>query len=72
MTGIERAVAALETQQALADLCGVQQPAVSRWVKRGFVPETHRMAVAEATGVPMEELMPPAVAAYLARRRRAA
>jgi DNA-binding transcriptional regulator YdaS (Cro superfamily) len=56
MTGIERAIQALGGQAALAAACGVTQPAVSRWVRQGYVPRRRWTLVAYATGVGVEDL----------------
>lgn len=59
MTGIERAVAQAGSQEALAQGVGVQQPAVSKWVARGWVSYRKVGAVAEFTGVGARSLLNP-------------
>lgn len=61
MTGIERAIAAAGTQEALASICGVSQPAVSKWVKWGHAPQSQVLTINRATGVPIPELVSPAL-----------
>lgn len=61
MSGIEQAVAAAGSAKALALLCGVQEPAVSKWRAKGWVPTTHMAAITRATGVPSRDLMDPEV-----------
>lgn len=56
MTGIERAIQALGGQEALAAACGVTQPAVSRWVSRGWAPSKRWRVIAGATGVGVQDL----------------
>lgn len=51
MTGIERAVEIAGSQEALAKACGVQQPAVSKWVKQGYAPFEHHETIWGVTGV---------------------
>lgn len=59
MTGVERAIEALGGQQALADACGVTQPAVSRWKAQGWVPAKHWHAIEVATGMRAREIAHP-------------
>lgn len=56
MTGIDRAVSKLGSQAALAQACSVTQPAVSRWVTRGWAPSRHWRRIATATGVGVDRL----------------
>lgn len=61
MTNIEKAIAQAGGQTALARRLGITQAAVSRWVKRGYVPMRRVEAVSRLTGVAPRELMHPAV-----------
>lgn len=65
MTGIEQAVAAAGSQEALATAVGVGQPTVSKWVRRGCVPWDRINAVVAATGVSPRDLADPAIKALL-------
>lgn len=60
-TGIARAVATAGGQEALADMLGCTQQAVSTWVVRGFAPPKRARAIAEITGLPARELCDPAL-----------
>lgn len=61
MTGIERAIRAAGTQEALAAICGVTQPAVSKWVKWGHAPQSQVLLISRRTGVPVRELVSPSL-----------
>lgn len=61
MTGIEKVIALVGGQKALADLCGVKEPAVSKWVKRRHAPQSRAIFISNRTGVPVHELVSPAL-----------
>jgi len=58
-TGIADAIVSAGGQGALARKVGVSQQAVSRWVKRGWVPVTHIVKVEEMFGVSRARLINP-------------
>lgn len=66
MTGLGEAILAAGGQGALARKLGVSQPAVSRWVKCGWVPLTHVIRVEELFGVPRAKLINPKHLALIA------
>lgn len=57
---IEKAVSIAGSQQKLADLCGVTQPTVWRWVHGGGMDARYVMAIARATNgrVKPQEIRP--------------
>ena len=59
MSGIEKAVSIIGTQKQLAQLIGVKQQSVGRWVELGYVPYKRVQAVSAATRVPAKELLNP-------------
>lgn len=56
-TPLERAILAVGSGKALAELTGVTPMAVSYWKVRG-VPARHALKIEEVTGVPRHELRP--------------
>lgn len=72
MTGIERAVEIAGSQTALAEALGVQQAAVSKWVRRGFPSQPQRLAINRRYGIPIIELLPAALRRVLLEEGRAA
>lgn len=60
-TGIVDAVAHAGGQQKLAAELGVSQQNVSKWVQRGFVPVQWVVPVEQATGIPRDRLIDPAL-----------
>ncbi len=59
VTGLGEVILAAGGQGALARRIGVSQPAVSRWVKCGWVPLSHVIKVEELFGVPRARLINP-------------
>lgn len=59
VTGLGEAILAAGGQGALARKIGVSQPAVSRWVKCGWVPLPHVIRVEELFGIPRAKLINP-------------
>lgn len=57
MDAFDRVCAALGSQNALADLCGVSPQAVSKWKESG-IPARHCRRIEARTGVPAAELCP--------------
>ena len=55
---IERAVAAVGSQAALARALKITPSAISQWVRDGRVPLTRVREVARISGVPAAELAP--------------
>nr|WP_317893806.1 YdaS family helix-turn-helix protein [uncultured Sphingomonas sp.] len=56
---LQVAVQRASSQSALARLCGVSQPAVSKWVRQGkHLPAEHVLTVERATGVSRHLLRP--------------
>lgn len=55
---IQRAVAAVGSQAALARAIGISPPAVSQWIKDGRIPPSRVREVARISGVPAAELAP--------------
>lgn len=64
-TGIEAAVRAAGSQEALAELLGVTQQAVSSWVKRGWPPDERIVEISALTGIAPELLVKPTIAEAL-------
>lgn len=60
-SGIVDAIAAAGNQSALAEIIGCVQQNVSAWRVQGWVPVEHVIAVEQATGVPRERLIKPAL-----------
>lgn len=57
--GLEKAIAKLGSQSALARAIGVSQPSVWKWVRDGKpIPAERVPAVSNATGIPLHELRP--------------
>lgn len=65
--GIQAAVDVLQSQQALANLLGVTQQAVGKWLARGYAPAHRVVEIEQGTGVPREELINPRLADLLRR-----
>lgn len=59
ISGLGEAILAAGGQGALARKIGVSQPAVSRWVRCGWVPLAHVVKVEELFGVPRARLINP-------------
>jgi hypothetical protein len=59
LSGLGEAILAAGGQGALARKLGVSQPAVSRWVKCGWVPLLHVVKVEQLFGVPRARLINP-------------
>ena len=51
----------------IARICGVSSQAVSQWKR---IPRDHAKAIAEATGVPLQRLLPDVFGQEPARRTR--
>lgn len=61
-TGVEDVIKAAGTQAKLADALGVKQQTVSLWLKAGYVPNEHIVAVETLYGVPRARLINPKIA----------
>ena len=61
-SGIERAVEALGSQEAMAKELGVTQQAVSIWVANGYAPTKRVVQIEALTGVPRADLLEPGLA----------
>lgn len=59
LNGLGEAILAAGGQGALARKIGVSQPAVSRWVRYGWVPLAHVVRIEEMFGVPRARLINP-------------
>jgi DNA-binding transcriptional regulator YdaS (Cro superfamily) len=56
---VKKAVSIMGSQGALARLCGVAQPSVFKWIRKGkALPAEHVLKVEAATGIPKEDLRP--------------
>lgn len=66
MTGIEEAIHAVGSQALLADMLGCTQQNVSNMLRKGYVPTKWIRAVEQASGIPRERLINPALAELLA------
>lgn len=64
-TGIEDAIAAAGTQEALAEKLGCKQQLVSFWKRRGYVSTRRVVEVEQLTGVPRDRLINPRLASLL-------
>lgn len=56
-TGIQRAVKIAGTQTDLANLLGVSQATVWKWVQRGYAPPRRCIEIEMHTGVDREDLL---------------
>lgn len=61
-TGIEAAIKAAGNQAKLGDALGVTQQTVSLWLKAGYVPNEHIVAIETLYGVPRGRLINPKIA----------
>lgn len=59
VSGLGEAILAAGGQGALARKLGISQPAVSRWVRCGWVPLAHVIAVENMFGIPRAKLINP-------------
>ena len=59
VSGIARAVAEAGSQRRLAQVLGVSQAEIWRWVKRGWAPARHVVAIEATYGVPRRDLLRP-------------
>lgn len=66
ISGIAEAVVLAGGQGRLADQLGVTQQAVSKWVKRGFVPAHRVLEIEVQYGIPRDRLIEPRLADLLA------
>ncbi|MHB1222216.1 MAG: Cro/CI family transcriptional regulator [Gammaproteobacteria bacterium] len=55
---VKEAVAILGTQAALAKECGVAQPSIYKWLKKGIVPPRKVLLVEKITGISRYRLNP--------------
>ena len=60
-SGIELAVEAATSQEALAQKLGVSQQAVSEWVRRGWVPLRRAVEIEMLLAIPRVKLVNPRV-----------
>ena len=65
-SGIEMAIEAIGSQEALAAAVGCTQQNVSWWKRQGFVPVEHLVVVEQSTGVPRAQLIDPRISEILA------
>lgn len=61
-SGIDQAIKAVGSQQALAKKVKCTQQNVAHWKRQGFVPVKHLEKVEKASGVPRKKLINPAIA----------
>ena len=66
MTGIEQAIHAIGSQAKLAEALGCSQQNVSMMLRNGYAPIKWVRAIEQATGVPRDRLINPALADLLA------
>lgn len=66
MTGIEQAIHAIGSQAKLAEALGCSQQNVSMMLRNGYAPIKWIRAIEQATGVPRDQLINPALADLLA------
>ena len=66
MTGIEQAIHAIGSQAKLAEALGCSQQNVSMMLRTGYAPIKWVRAIEQATGVPRDRLINPALADLLA------
>lgn len=59
MTGIDKAIAAAGSEQALADMLGCTQQAVNKMKRNGYAPKGRVDQIANGFGIPREELIDP-------------
>lgn len=59
--GVEDAIKAMGSQQALAEACGVKQQSVAEWLARGYVPGSRVQTVSDLTGIEPADLVNPAL-----------
>jgi len=64
-TGIEEAIQVAGSQAKLGDTLGVTQQTVSLWLKAGYVPNDHIVAIEALFGVPRARLINPRFAALM-------
>lgn len=55
---LARALEVAGSQEALATICGVTQPAVSKWVAKGAIPADYALTVERETGVSRHDIAP--------------
>jgi hypothetical protein len=65
LSGIASAVAAAGTQAQLADRLGVSQQAVSKWLRRGWVPVRRAGEIEAEFNIPCTRLASPRIMALL-------
>ena len=65
MPRIKQAIAMAGGQKKLAEALGVTQQSVSEWARRGYFPLDRARQVKEITGVPVIDLVSPAIAEAL-------
>lgn len=58
VSALKRAIAAAGSQEELARLVGVTQPAISKWLSKGMVSGDYVLAVEKVSGVSRHELNP--------------
>lgn len=60
-TGIEQAISAAGSQDALAEMLGCTQQNVSFWKGQGYAPLSRAVEIEQHTGVPRTKLINPKV-----------
>jgi DNA-binding transcriptional regulator YdaS (Cro superfamily) len=65
MTGIDQAIRAIGSQAKLASALGCTQQNISAWLRRGYVPPAHAVAIERATGVSRTLLLDPRIVELL-------
>ena len=64
-TGVEDAIRAAGNQASLGNALGVTQQTVSLWLKAGYVPNEHIVAIETLYGVPRAKLINPRLASLI-------
>lgn len=64
-TGIQLAIEACHTQEALGDLLGVTRQAISKWEKQGYAPLRRAIEIEAQVGVPRALLIKPSLLSFL-------
>jgi DNA-binding transcriptional regulator YdaS (Cro superfamily) len=67
MSAIQRAVAMAGSQVKLAERLGVSQPAVSSWIRDGYVPIERAAQIENQFGIPATTLVDPTIVNLLGK-----